>query len=332
MIPIPLQNVNDIPNSEIAPVGIDCKQFKLHPDGSKSPMFRLTHDQTFEASVGQSVNHRTLRDKLDPLFYGGCLSRLLHYIISIRWRHPATKIIKRSDFKSAYRRINLHGKTVVKSTMMCGNLGLISLRLTFGGSPCSNEWCTFAELCTDLANDILHSPDWNPSLLSSPHQTKLHPAQYLDDSIPFASAAELDVEIPHDDMGRIDDFIKDGIAIVPDINNNKERGVAAMLLAIHSLCRPLDPNEPSYREDYLSLEKLSEEGRMSEVLTILGWQVNTRELTLTLPNKKYNIWLQDIHLVTKSKKASLSKIETIIGQLNHAASACPLMRYFLNPS
>ncbi len=84
MIPIPVDYINDIPHSEIAPVGIDNKQFKTHPDGSKTPKYRLTHDQTFEASVGCSVNHRTLRDKLDPLFYGGCLSRLLHYIVSIR--------------------------------------------------------------------------------------------------------------------------------------------------------------------------------------------------------------------------------------------------------
>ncbi len=153
---------------------------------------------------------------------------------------------------------------------MCEQFGLLSLRLTFGGSPCSNEWCTFAEMCTDLANDILHCQEWDPGLLSSPHQTKLPPAQYLDDTIPYCQAAELDVEIPPDDMGRIDDFIDDGIAIVPDIKDNKYRGVAAMLLAIHTLCRPLDPKEHIHREDCLSLEKLEEEGVMSEQLIILG--------------------------------------------------------------
>ena len=93
MIPIPIDCINELPHSEIAPVGIDDSQFKVHPDGSKTPKFRLTHDQTFEASVGCSVNHRTQKDKLDPLFYGGYLSRLLHYIVSIRARHPSTKIL-----------------------------------------------------------------------------------------------------------------------------------------------------------------------------------------------------------------------------------------------
>ncbi len=202
MIPIPIDCINELPHSEIAPVGIDDSQFKVHPDGSKTPKFRLTHDQTFEASVGCSVNHRTQKDKLDPLFYGGCLSRLLHYIVSIRARHPSTKILGgKSDFKSAYRRINLHGDTAARSTMMCEQFGLLSLRLTFGGSPCSSEWCTFAEMCTDLANDILHCKQWDPDTLYSPHKFKLPPPIYLNDSIPFSQAAELDIDIPADDMG-----------------------------------------------------------------------------------------------------------------------------------
>ncbi len=214
--------------------------------------------------------------------------------------------------------------------MMCENFGQLSLRLTFGGSPCSNEWCTFTELCTDLANDILHCKEWKPSLLHSPHIEKLPPAQFLDDTIPFSPAADLDLDIPDDDMGRIDDFIDDGIAIVPDLNNNRHRGVAALLLAIHTLCRPLDPNEPIFREDCLSLEKLAEEGIMSEKLIILGWEINTRSLTLALPKKKYTQWLQDITYATTSKKISLQKLESVIGRLNHAATTCPIMRYYLN--
>jgi hypothetical protein len=53
MIPIPIHYINKIPHSEIAPVGIDDKQIKSLPDGSKIRKYRLTHDQTFEASVGQ---------------------------------------------------------------------------------------------------------------------------------------------------------------------------------------------------------------------------------------------------------------------------------------
>jgi hypothetical protein len=91
MISVPLHYINKIPESELAPVGMDDKQFKILQDGSKLTKYRLTHDQSFVASIGWSVNSRVIRDKLEPLFYGGCLSRLIHYILSIRYRHPTVK-------------------------------------------------------------------------------------------------------------------------------------------------------------------------------------------------------------------------------------------------
>jgi len=65
MIPVPLHYINKIPESELAPVGMDDKQFKILPDGSKLTKYRLTHDQSFEASIIWSVNSRVSRDKLE---------------------------------------------------------------------------------------------------------------------------------------------------------------------------------------------------------------------------------------------------------------------------
>jgi hypothetical protein len=152
----------------------------------------------------------------------------------------------------------------------------------------------------------------------------------LDKSIPYRKARELDVEIAEDNCGRIDDFIDDGIAIVPDLANNKKRALEAMLLAIHMLFRPLDPNEQIKCDDCLPLRKLHEEGFLSENPTILGWEINTRRLIIALPQKKISIWDADLLQVIKSKKTSFKDLEKLIGRLNHAATACPLMRCFLN--
>jgi hypothetical protein len=331
MVPLPLPYINDLIKGELAPVGIDDSQWSISPTGEKVIKHRLTHDQSFEASVGQSVNKRVITDKLLPLYYGGCLTRLIHYMVSIRSRHPKIKILGgKSDFKSAYRRVSLHGDTAAQCSIMYGSFALPSLRLTFGGSPCPNEFCAISELCTDLANDILHARDWDPKVLKSPHADLLRDPVLLEDSTEFAQAKQLDVEIPADDWGRVDDFIDDGIVIVPDLHDNRNRAVQSLLLAIHVLCRPLDPNEPITREDCLSLGKLAEEGTLSEELTILGWQVNTRKLTIALPEKKYRRWREDISSYIRSKKISHKNLESLIGRLNHAATACPLMRYFLN--
>jgi len=76
------------------------------------------------------------------------------------------------------------------------------------------------------------------------------------------------------------------MVIVPDLHNNRNKAVQSLLLAVHTLCRPLDPNEPIKREDCLSLGKLEEEGQLSERFAILGWLIDTRALTIALHTKK----------------------------------------------
>jgi hypothetical protein len=133
MIPLPLSYINSIDHAELAPVGI-AEQWQPNQDGSWSIKYRLTHDQSFEASVGASVNKRVITEDLDELFYGHCLMRLIHYIVSIRLHLPSTRILGcKTDFKAAYRRISLHGDTAARCCIMYKGWGLASLRLTFGG-------------------------------------------------------------------------------------------------------------------------------------------------------------------------------------------------------
>jgi hypothetical protein len=115
MFVLPLAYINSLHHGESAPVGVDDKVWSDLPDGSRKTKYRLTHDQSFEASLGSSVNSRVIREKLNPLFHGGCLSRIIHYIVDLRLRHPCTPILGgKSDFKAAYRRIGLHGNIAEK--------------------------------------------------------------------------------------------------------------------------------------------------------------------------------------------------------------------------
>jgi hypothetical protein len=313
MIPLPLHYINELQHGELAPVGIDDKVWVEQEDGSRKTKFGLTHDQSFEAHIGLSVNGHTEREKLHPLFYGGCLSRLIHYIISLRHHCPNIPILGgKSDFKAAYRRVSLHGDTAAKCSIICEEFALPSLCLTFGGTPCPNEFCHFSEMCTDLANNILHCKDWDPCSLFSPHKKKIPDPILQPDDEAFIQAKDLDVDIPL------------------DLQNNRDRALQAILLAIHVMCRPLSPNEPIFRDHCLSLGKLAEEGVLSERLTILGWIINTRLLTITLPAKKYKNWSADMKEIIKTKKVSFKKLESTVGRLNHAAGACPIMRYFLH--
>jgi len=331
MFVLPLHYINSLQHGELAPVGIDNKVWSDLPDGSRKTKYRLTHDQSFEASVGLSVNGRVIREELNQLFYGGCLSRIIHYIIDLRLRHPVTPILGgKSDFKAAYRRVSLQGDIAAKCSIMFENWAVPSFRLTFGGSPCPNHFCLFSELCADIANDLLHSPNWNPLTLSSPHAIKIVPPLLQDLSLDFTPARPLDICLEADDNGKVDIFIDDGMVIVPDLHNNRNRAVQSLLLAIHTLCRPLDPNEPIKRDDCLSLGKLEAEGQLTEKFEILGWLIDTRALTIALPTKKSVRWDADLRAILLRKKVSYALLESTLGRLNHAATACPLMRYYLS--
>jgi hypothetical protein len=129
----------------------------------------------------------------------------------------------------------------------------------------------------------------------------------------LGKAAQLDVSTPLDNWGRVDVFIDDGITIVPDIGDNWKRGSNAMPLAIHTMCRALASDEPTRRDDLLSLSKFNTEGLMAEVLTILGWQINLRLLEVSLPKGKFLAWQSDITQIINMKKASSELLESLLG-------------------
>ncbi len=256
MFALPIEYINSLHHGALAPVGIDDKVQSDLPDGSCKVKYRLTHDQSFDSTFGTLVNDRVISEKLNTLLYGGCFSRLVHYIVDLTLHHPTNPILGgKSDFKAVYRRVSLHGDIAKKCAIMYEKLALPSLRLTFGGSPSPNHFCLFSELSIDLANELLHCHDWDPNLLCSPHTSKNSDPIIKDPTNEFAIAKPLDA-------GKIDVFIDHGIAITPDLNDNRNREIQAMLLAIHTICHPLDPNEPIKRDDCLSLGKLEEEGQL----------------------------------------------------------------------
>jgi len=72
-------------------------------------------------------------------------------------------------------------------------------------------------------------------------------------------------------------------------------------------------NELLLCEALLSLEKLNAEGALAEVKTILGWVLNTRQLIISLPEKKHHEWTQDIMNLINSNLAQAKELEVNLG-------------------
>ncbi len=101
-------------------------------------------------------------------------------------------------------------------------------------------------------------------------------------------------------------------------------------MAIHTLAHPLDPLDEISRKEIISLKKNLAEGRPSELKTVLGWNINSRSLNISLPIDKYNAWSQDINVILSSGKVQKSTMETLTGRLNHVAYLMDMLRNFLS--
>lgn len=180
-IPILPSHILDLVHAgaEIAPIGM-ANQASINDQGELVYKDRLTHDQSWEGKVsGTSINSKVINEEVEPLFYRYIISRFINYIVVLRISHPDKRILMRKDdFKSAYRRQHLNGltalKTIVKTTWEGVTFSFISLCLTFGGRPNPSERYCIAETICDLDNNILNCPKWDPSRLHSPLQKKCH--------------------------------------------------------------------------------------------------------------------------------------------------------------
>ena len=95
-------------------------------------------------------------------------------------------------------------------------------------------------------------------------------------------------------------------------------------LALHAVGRPASPNEPLPRDDLVALKKLQAEGRLSERQTVLGWDIDTRVFTTILPDLKCVDWKSQIETIISKQCTAKVEIDSLIGQLSHAAMTIPL--------
>jgi len=290
-----IQTLKRIKNVSLAPLGC-IKQNTIGNDGSRTHKFRLTHDHSFPGPSGTSVNLRTIHDNLPPIVYGFCLKHIIQYILNLRLHNPSSKIfISKFDFDAAYRRCHMSAATAQESLTIHNNFLLMALWLTFGGLPCPNLWGCLSESITDLSNMLIQNNYWNHTKLFDPLVNSLNEPVSLPADIPFAQTKSLSISIPTNNIGKSDVFIDDIIAISLDNDDNIRRVCSAVLLAIHTVARPLDSQDEIPRKEIILLKKFQAKGSPSEQKVVLGWHFDTRGLRIHLPRDKFNEWNKDIN-------------------------------------
>jgi hypothetical protein len=204
------------------------------------------------------------------------------------------------------------------------------LRMTFGGSANPPAWCALSEMITDLANEISCIKDWDPTRVHSPVPN--NPTfKELGEDVPFAQSRPMAGNIPVTLTSRHDCFIDDVIQIFLVTLWSRQRMPAIVPLAIHVTCRPHAGDDESVpRRPLLSPAKLEAEGAPAELQIVPGWELNTRQLLISLPADKHTAWQNDILVIVDLGLVTRESLESLIGRLNHASFVIPLSQHFLN--
>jgi len=305
----------------------------LSDTGERTPKRRLTHDDSFSFKDGLgSVNDRVNIEEYPEMIYGQCFSRLIHYVVALRLKHPNRLIlVAKFDYSDAYRRVTHNGRTAAQQILVVEETAYIMLRMTFGGSANPPCLCSMSEMTTDLSNELFMAESWDHTKVNSPIADSLEPPRYNSPSAHVTRARPMVFDIPTSSAARTDSFIDDLICVCLDDKTSLERAGRATPLAVHVTSRPhAGPQEPIKHRLLLGPDKLKAEGAHAEVQVVLGWQVDCKALKVYLPKDKYMAWTGDVDTVALERKTDAKTLASLIGRLNHAAAILPLSRHFLD--
>jgi hypothetical protein len=135
----------------------------------------------------------------------------------------------------------------------------------------------------------------------------------------MAEAKEMSVSIPTNNIGKIDLYLDDNIAIALGEGDNALRVSNALITAVRTVSRPLDDKDQIPRKDIISLKKFIAEGTPSETKIVLGWLLNTRTLRISLTEHKFKAWHKDLEDLLSKSKVKEKLLEQVIGRLNYVA-------------
>jgi hypothetical protein len=233
-IPVSPKTVKKIKGAVVQTLGLASHQFTLAEDGSRKVKNRLTQDLSFSLTgePGVSVNSRIDMDLYPEMFYGWCISRIIHFIVAKRI------FISKYDYSDTYRRMAYTASASAQSITVLLAVVYIAVRLTFGGSPNPPAWCLFSKMVTNLANEIVCCSEYNPKDLRSPSQMETPTPTLSNSKEPLARAFPMAVHIPVTHTARVDSFIDNLINCFLDTKENRARQPHIVPLAMHCTSCP----------------------------------------------------------------------------------------------
>ena len=318
-IVLPFNQVKHLPNLHLSPPGVI-------PQRERRP--RWICDYTFSG-----VNKDTI--DLFPqgsMQFGHALDRIIREVVFSNPKYGPVHLIK-VDISDGYYRVDLRPEDVAKLAVVFPTtaneepLVAFPLVLPMGWKNSPPIFCAATETIADVANKRLHQkcpvPTHPLSTLASlsdehsqqsttPHITGTPP-----NPDPYLCHAK-------DRLKYIDVFVDDFLGCGQGSKQQLNHLRSTLLHAIDDVFRPLKPNE-GRRAEPVSIKKLRKgDCSWSTCKMILGWMLNTIDMTITLPEHRVERLAQILASIPiTQKRTSVDKWHKVLGELRSMSIAMP---------
>ena len=184
--------------------------------------------------------------------------------------------------------------------------------VTIGWTEVPPSFCTTTEMATDLAN-------WSPSRGEDlgPHHLD-HRANPTPDTTEYHTMGSLaPQEYSPTPISLVDVYVDDIIGATQGSVQRRLQVTQAILHLVNKVLHPLEPTDLPKRQEPVSLKKLDKgDGCMSTKKTVLGWELNTRTLTIHLTAQHHQHLLDILNdLPWTQKRISVNAWQKVLREL-----------------
>ncbi|CAJ1928873.1 unnamed protein product, partial [Cylindrotheca closterium] len=293
----------------------------------KSPS--LIFDSTFHVKyTSMAINDWTTKKTEPPLTFAETFDRFLVSIYNGRISSPDQEIyLGDDDVSGAFRHVKWHPQMVGMHCYRIFGHVFFSTGLTFGDNTCPPNWDTVACARKQLAQYFWNQPDTITAV------SGLIPTEIK--TTPLPSPSEIRDFTPAEPNSRHRGVLNaDGSCKSPlydhhmddvlhmEIGKNLMQAVCASIRALYSILG--FPHPANGIRDCVSWNKFEE--TFSHQRKVLGWLVDSRRLTFSLPDYKRDILIDFITSAVTRRQLPICEIAELLGHICTATKACRWMR------
>ena len=309
---LPYHLIRDHPALRISPLG--CV-----PQRERRP--RIINDYTFSGI--NPATHRLASEA--AMQWGRTLHRILWYVFNADRRHGPV-LLSKTDLSDGFYQLPLTPTGALKLAVPFHSpsqepLVAIPTRLPMGWTQSPPAFSSTTETIADMANAFLEADCFIPR----PHPLEAAastPVELTDptavDAYPFKESGPLRPPLAYVDV-YVDDFIK-----LAQGWKNALRVRRHTFHSIDKVFRPNDLADSACRKEPISVKKLLKgDDQWSTQKTVLGWNIDSQAMTITLPPHRQQRLLQLLRTVLKRKRTSVTEWHKLLGELRSMSLAIP---------